>query len=135
MDWTRRQKGAEDVNRGAQAYKVITPTRHPPVCRLRQLSMAVLFHQAWLGYYNGLQRKCGWSPTELVATANRFSACALLPSPIRSAQRLSYSLAFLYNCRGVPTSPIRSVERLSYSLAFIYNCRAVLIAGARKGRT
>ena len=91
--------------------------------------MAVLFHQAWLGYYNGLQRKCGWSPTELVATANRFSACALLPSPIRSAQRLSYSLAFLYNCRGVPTSPIRSAERLSYSLAFIYNCRAVLIAG------
>ena len=43
--------------------------------------MAVLFHQAWLGYYNGLQRKCGWSPTELVATANRFSACIGMDEP------------------------------------------------------
>ena len=64
--------------------------------------MAVLFHEAWLGYYNGLQRKCGWSPTELVATANQFSACALLPSPIRSEVVLLLSVPIqLYNCRAV----------------------------------
>eukprot|EP01047_Picozoa_sp_COSAG01_P057516 COSAG01_NODE_6657_length_3560_cov_5.515458_4_plen_95_part_01 len=54
----RSQQGLdEDVNRGAQAY------------------------QAWLGYYNGLQRKIGWSPAQLVATANRFSALIGLPTP------------------------------------------------------
>lgn len=56
MQICAQQKGAEDVNRGAQAY------------------------QAWLGYYNGLQRKIGWSPAELVATANQFSRCIGIPN-------------------------------------------------------
>lgn len=39
----------EEADRGAQAY------------------------QAWLGFYNGLQRKLRWSPEQLVAMANRFA--------------------------------------------------------------
>jgi ATP-dependent RNA helicase MSS116 len=39
----------DEVDRGAQAY------------------------QAWLGYYNGLQRKMQWTPEQLVATANQFA--------------------------------------------------------------
>ena len=54
---TAQQGMSEDVNRGAQAY------------------------QAWLGYYNGLQRKCGFNPTQLVATANQFASCIGLAEP------------------------------------------------------
>ncbi|KAJ1616752.1 P-loop containing nucleoside triphosphate hydrolase protein [Pavlovales sp. CCMP2436] len=47
----------EEVDRGAQAY------------------------QAWLGFYNGYQRKLKWDAVQLVATANRFAQLIGLPEP------------------------------------------------------
>jgi ATP-dependent RNA helicase MSS116 len=38
-------------------------------------------YQAWLGYYNGWQKKLGWSPTELVRMANEFSFMLGMPEP------------------------------------------------------
>ena len=96
MDWTRRQKGAEEQNRGAQAY------------------------QAWLGYYNGFQRKCGWSPAELVATANQFSACIGL----EVSRALRFPLCF--HCRSPSLETMPFIAVCPFNLA-----KTVLFVAAR----
>lgn len=68
----------EEVDRGAQAY------------------------QAWLGYYNGLQRKLRWSPEELVAMANRF---AILIGCVRS-WRGAHPRACTHACCMRPPAPL-----------------------------
>ena len=96
MDWTRRQKGAEEQNRGAQAY------------------------QAWLGYYNGFQRKCGWTPAELVATANQFSACIGL----EVSRALRFPLCF--HCRSPSLETMPFIAVCPFNLA-----KTVLFVAAR----
>lgn len=46
-------------------------------------------YQAWLGFYNGWQKKLGWSPAELVRMANEFSAmCGLAEPPALLAKTI-----------------------------------------------
>lgn len=60
-----------------QPKKAISPAENAKILKEVQAGLARLddktlcsAYQAWLGFYNGMLKKCGWTKEELVAAAN-----------------------------------------------------------------